>query len=52
MKICVFCQEKNPEQANFCQNCGSHLAAVPKTVSGEKTDTAERRQWILKTTGK
>lgn len=47
MKICVFCQEKNPEQANFCQNCGSHLAAVPKTVPGEKTDTAERRQLTI-----
>ncbi|MCA0931783.1 AAA family ATPase [Lutimonas saemankumensis] len=47
MKICAHCQEKNPDQANFCQNCGSNLSSSQKTVSKEKKDTAERRQLTI-----
>ena len=47
MKICISCQEKNPDQANFCQKCGSNLSTALKTGPGEKTDTAERRQLTI-----
>ena len=44
MKICLHCNQKNPDQAKFCFHCGSSLARLKL---GDRPDTAERRQLTI-----
>lgn len=44
MRICLQCNQKNPDQAKFCLHCGSNLTRLKIR---DQTDTAERRQLTI-----
>ncbi|MBW1868345.1 MAG: AAA family ATPase [Deltaproteobacteria bacterium] len=41
---CPKCQHKNPEDAKFCQECGSRLYAASETVKTSSIPEAERKR--------
>ena len=44
MRICLQCNQKNPDQAKFCSHCGSNLTRIK---TSDQTDSAERRQLTI-----
>ena len=54
MNLCQQCQQENPPQANFCNNCGAslnisvtNLLSTPTLNKKKSERTAERRQLTI-----